>query len=489
MPCMILLKLLYAILALLLALYTVGHAFLLLHYLLARHKSRPIADSMSHYPPVMVQLPLYNEQHVALRLLDAVAALDYPNLQIQILDDSTDITSAMISAHLHRYPHLRIQHLRRTERTGYKAGALAAGLQVNHAEFVAIFDADFIPPADFLKNTLPYLLADERLAFVQSRWGHLNEADNGLTRAQVLAIDTHFLIEQSTRSHLGAFVPFNGTGGLWRRTAIEAAGGWSARTLTEDLDLSFRAQLLGWKALFLPQVVVKGELPPQLSAYRQQQARWAKGSSQCLRLLIGQVWQTDLSLQTRLLATQHLAQYLPQVLMLLLLVLTPMMLLSKSLASLPLAPLGIMGLIPPLMYVVSQQAEGRLGRLVAFPMLLLIGTGLIAANSRAVVQGLWRNGGEFQRTPKFAQAKVQYQGRSTGNTVFFYEWLLCLYALWGLSLAWQTAQTFVPYFALHALAFATVGLWDVWEQWQVSQIQQGLPSNPEATSDLKPKHH
>jgi cellulose synthase/poly-beta-1,6-N-acetylglucosamine synthase-like glycosyltransferase len=477
---------LYILSASLLALYTCGHGLLLWQYWRGRtHTQAPPASDTR--PTVTVQLPIYNEQHVAVRLLDAVARFDYPpaKLHIQLLDDSTDITTHVLRARIRQYPHLQIDHLRRPTRTGYKAGALAYGVARTTSQYIAIFDADFIPPPDFLQRTIPHLQADARLCVVQTRWGHLNPTDNWLTRAQVLSIDTHFIIEQAGRYHGGYPVPFNGTGGVWRRQAIDDAGGWSHATLTEDLDLSMRAQLRGWRSLYLPQIVVAGELPPQLAAYRQQQARWAQGSSQNLRRLIGRVWQSDWGLLAKVMASQHLAQYVPHVLMLLLLLLTPPLLLMDALHSLPLAPLGIIGLIPPLLYVISQRAQGGNwgARLLAFPALLLIGTGLIWSNSRAVVRGLWRSGGEFRRTPKFVD---RWQGSKYAlgiDAVLLQELALMGYALWGAWLASQHEPALTPYLLLHALSCATVALWDMIDQWRIARARPTSTSMIESGND------
>lgn len=466
----------YVICAATLAIYTLGHGVLLIQYL--RHRNQPAdlpATDETHLPTVTVQLPIYNEQHVALRVLDAAAHLDYPadKLCIQLLDDSTDATSQRLTAHIKHYPHLHIQHIQRPERTGYKAGALAYGLTQTNSDFIAIFDADFIPPSDFLRQTVPYLMVDEQLAVVQTRWGHLNARDNWLTRAQVLSIDTHFMIEQCGRNRSGWMLPFNGTGGVWRTSAIYDAGGWSHATLTEDLDLSFRAQLKGWQSLFLPDVVVSGELPPQLAAYRRQQSRWAQGSSQCLRRLIHPLWQSNKSLIVKLMATQHLAQYVPHLLMLVLLLLTPPMLITGALHALPLAPLGIIGLIPPLMYAISQRdnPQGKLRNLLAFPALLLIGTGLILHNALAVVKGIFTSYSVFERTPKFVHG---WQGSGyalTTDNAIVLEIILMLYAFWATWLAAQLAPALVPYLLLHALAFATVIVWDTFDQWRIYLAQ------------------
>lgn len=479
-----LLTTLYGLCALLLAVYTLGHGVLLLQYL--RHRKHKLSQpQLSEWPTVTVQLPIYNERHVALRLIQATALLDYPadKLRIQILDDSSDVTSHLITQHIRLYPNLQIGHIRRSNRAGYKAGALADGLSQTDSRYVAIFDADFIPPRDFLQRTIPFLEEDKLLGVVQTRWGHLNPDDNWLTRAQVLSIDTHFLIEQTGRNRSGWPLPFNGTGGVWRAATIHDAGGWSAATLTEDLDLSFRAQLRGWHSLMLPEIVVPGELPPQLAAYRQQQARWAKGSSQCLRRLIIPVWQSDLKIPSKLIATQHLAQYIPHVLMLLMLLLMPLLLLSESLYTLPLAPLGFIGLIPLLMYGVSQYDTSPhwRRRLLAFPALLLIGTGMIWNNTRAVISGLFATHSEFRRTPKFVQAwsDSDYALRLDSNILI--EFGLMVYALWGVWIAWQTIPALVPYFLIHALSFATVITWDAIDQWRITHPTL-MPPRPASES-------
>jgi cellulose synthase/poly-beta-1,6-N-acetylglucosamine synthase-like glycosyltransferase len=463
------LVILYGFCAALLALYTLGQGVLLIQHLRYRDHT-PHTPSVTAWPAVTVQLPVYNERHVVTRLIDAVAALDYPpdKLHIQILDDSTDATPAFIARQIARYPHLNISHIRRRKRTGYKAGALAYGLSESDSPFVAIFDADFVPPPDFLKQTVPYLLHDGNLGVVQTRWGHLNAESNWLTRAQVLAVDVHFLVEQHGRNRAGWPLPFNGTGGVWRRACIDDAGGWSDDTLTEDLDLSFRAQVRGWKSLFLPDVVVPGELPPQLAAYRQQQARWAKGSGQCLRKLFGAVWCAPLSLMQRLMATQHLFQYVPHPLMLLLLLLTPPLLLAEALHSLPLAPLGLIGLVPPLMYMASQRDNPHARRnLLAFPALLLVGTGMIWNNSQAFISGLFEKGGEFRRTPKFVSGWQQSDYALKDSTRLI-ELALMLYALWGAWLAYQTEPGVMPYLLLYAASFATVAGRDVQERRRLS---------------------
>lgn len=471
---LLILTCLYVAAALLLTLYTAGQPLVFLRYLLRQRRPEP-PPRLAYFPQVTVQLPLYNEQHVVVRLLNAVTALDYPKrrLHIQILDDSTDATSLIVAQEVARLQAqgFWIDHVQRTHRDGYKAGALAYGLQKTDSPYVAIFDADFVPPPDFLRRTLPYLMQHPRRGVVQTRWGHLNSDASWLTRAQRLAIDMHFVIEQTARHAAHWFLPFNGSGGVWRTACIRDAGGWQSDTLTEDLDLSYRAQLRGWQVVYLPEVIVPGELPPQLAAYRQQQARWAMGSVQCLHRLAPQLWQAKLPYMTRLMALHHLCQYLPQPLILLLLLLTPPLLLTDTMPLLPLAPLGLMGLVPPLMIIMSQRASTAQWRqpLLALPVLVLLVTGLVWSNTRALLTLASGRHTPFQRTPKFglewqhSRYALQMRFPAVG------EIILMLYALWGAWLALPKMPTLVPYLLLYALSFATVAFWELRDIWYLSR--------------------
>src|SRR6266481_300528 len=273
----------------------------------------------AEWPLVTVQLPLYNERYVARRLLEAVGALDYPSdrLEIQVLDDSTDDTGAIIdeTASQLRARGVTVAHLHRRERTGFKAGALAAGLKEARGEFVAIFDGDAVPEVDFLRKTIPHF-AEARVAVVQTRLGHLNREFSLLTIAQALGIDGHFAVEQPARFWGNLFLNFNGTAGVWRRAAIEDAGGWAHDTLTEDLDLSYRAQLRHWRILYLPELVCPAELPVVISGFKSQQRRWAKGSIQTALKLLPQVLGSRLSLWAKYQAFVHLTYYMIHPLML-----------------------------------------------------------------------------------------------------------------------------------------------------------------------------
>lgn len=359
-------------------------------------------------PLVTVQLPIYNERHVAVRLIDAVAGLDWPadRLHVQVLDDSTDETTAVIAAALAQYAErsLYVEHVCRPSRIGYKAGALQHGLASSAADFVAIFDADFVPAADFLRQMMPSFV-DPAVACVQARWGHINAGASGFTQAQALGLDGHFIVEKQARHAAGAFIHFNGSAGVWRRAAIDAAGGWQADTLTEDLDLSYRTQLAGWRIVYRDDVVVPAELPVQVDAFKRQQHRWAKGSMQTAVKLLGPLWHAPQPLWRKVTGTLHLTNYLAHPLMLLNLLL---MLPASRLHGLPWAAglvLGLAALAAPLTYLTALDVQGvpwpaRPRRLAT---LILLGTGLSVNNTRGALEGLaGRGGAVFQRTPKFA---------------------------------------------------------------------------------------
>ena len=472
---------LYALCALSLGLYTCGQAILLWRYWRTRGLS-PAAPPLAELPTVAVQLPLYNEAQVAGRLIEAVARLDYPRekLLIQALDDSTDSTSQLVALKLAQLASdgYQTQHLRRRERAGYKAGALDFGMRRCDSQVIAIFDADFLPEPDFLRRALPHLLAAPDIGIAQSRWSHLNADENCLTRAQKLSIDTHFVIEQAARNRSGWLIPFNGTGGLWRRECIESAGGWSASTLTEDLDLSYRAQMAGWRSVFLPELEAPGEIPPQLGAYKLQQARWATGNTQCLLKLTPRLMRARLSAAQKIMAIQHLCQYLPQPLMLLMLLLTPPLLLADALTQLPLAPLGLLGLTPPLMYIASQMRlhERWLRGLSGFPALLFIGTGMSLSNSLAVLTALLGIKTSFRRTPKFARdwRLSGYALRADGSLIL--ELALMLYAFWAAALAWRLQPELCLYLLIYACSFATVIAMSLRESWIIWRAGAGRDS-------------
>jgi cellulose synthase/poly-beta-1,6-N-acetylglucosamine synthase-like glycosyltransferase len=368
--------------------------------------------AVGEWPPVTVQLPIYNERHVATRLLDAVCALDYPRekLEIQVLDDSTDETRGLVARRvaLWRARGLDVHHLHRAERRGFKAGALAAGHGRARGELIAVFDADFVPPSDFLRRAVPWL-GDPAVGMVQARWTHLNREYSGLTRAQAVLLDGHFVVEHAARHASGCFFNFNGTAGVWRRRAIDEAGGWRQETLTEDLDLSYRAQLAGWRFVFLPDLVVPAELPTDSQAFKRQQFRWAKGSMQTARKLLPTLLAAPLPRAVRCEAFVHLTSNVSYLLMVALsLLLFPAMLLRRDADPRTLllldAPLFFGATIAVSLFYASSQlaltGDWR-SALRSLPGALGLGIGLSVNNARAVVEGLRRDGGVFERTPKY----------------------------------------------------------------------------------------
>ena len=436
------------------------------------------AQAAGREPPfVTIQLPVYNERYVVGRLLDAVAAFDYPRsrFEIQVLDDSTDDTTAIVADMTARLAAegFEISHLHRTHRAGYKAGALKEGLVRARGGLIAIFDADFLPGPDFLQQTVPFF-QNPKVGLVQTRWGHLNRDYSPLTRAQGLAIDGHFGIEQSGRCWAGWLLNFNGTAGIWRRTAIEDAGGWQADTLTEDLDLSYRAQLAGWRIEYATDVEVPAEIPADISAFKSQQRRWAKGSIQTAKKLLPRVWRSDLPVFTRIQATMHLTHYTVHLLMLIVALLAVPVLLTSYVvpAAAPvfgglaiLLALGTCG--PTTLYVTSQRAlrEDWKRRLTSLPVLMLIGTGIAVSNSRAVIEALLGVHTPFVRTPKRSLTDSRLSGvmgfgyRPKMDVLFVLEAALAVYSAWGVALYIQRESYLIgPFLALYAASFGCVAL-------------------------------
>ncbi|MCI0484350.1 MAG: glycosyltransferase family 2 protein [candidate division NC10 bacterium] len=436
-------------------------------------------------PVVTVQLPIYNERYVVQRLIDAVARIEYPRerLEIQVLDDSTDETTA-IAAELveaHRRAGTDITLLHRTARTGYKAGALRDGLAGARGEFIAIFDADFVPTPDFLIKTLPFF-QDHAIAMVQVQWGHINRDYSLLTLVQSIGIDGHFWVEQAARCWSGLFMNFNGTAGIWRRTAIEDAGGWQADTLTEDLDLSYRAQLKGWRMKFLPQVVCPAEVPVQLTGARSQQHRWAKGSIQTARKLVPSILKADLPLFTKYQAVFHLTNYMVHPLMLLVVLSAPLLLQSERFLTVRehlfavAAFFSVATLGPSSMYLYAQKDlyPDWMRRLWAFPALLVFGTGIALSNTKAILEALLNVRGTFIRTPKFRIEKrsdtwVGKRYRAPVPWLSLLEALLALYCVYGVSLFLKRGTYLVdPFLLIYALGFATVAGMSAWESIRAS---------------------
>jgi len=464
---LLVLAIVYGITAVLLATYGLNSLIMVLLYLRHRHDHQP-PPPLTNAPPVTVQLPVYNELHVVERLIDAVTRLDYPQdkLQIQVLDDSTDETTTLAQARVNYYQKqgFDIVLIHRPERTGFKAGALQRGLETAAGELVAIFDADFVPDPDFLRRIIPHFQDNPRLGLVQARWSHINADYSPLTRAQALALDGHFVVEQTARQRSGLFMNFNGASGVWRKRCIEEAGGWQGDTLSEDLDLSYRAQLAGWEFLYLPDVASPAEIPPQINAFKRQQFRWAKGSIQCLLTHWRALLRARQPAFVRLQGLIHLSNYLIHPLMLILLLLTLPLLLGQERMHVPLFYLGLGSLGPPLLFALSQwdiYPDWR-RRLAYFPLLVLLGTGITLNNALAVGEALTRRPNLFQRTPKFGLEKHTDGWAESAyalpvNWMTLGEALLSLYSLIAVIVAWAHGNYYaVPFLLLYLGGFGYV---------------------------------
>jgi cellulose synthase/poly-beta-1,6-N-acetylglucosamine synthase-like glycosyltransferase len=508
------LSIVYLIAVLLVAFYGANALLLAVLHLRRRTDHPTPAPEPETWPVVTVQLPVYNELYVVKRLIDAVARLDYPRdrLQVQVLDDSTDETTHLAAAGIARLRAggLDIELVHRRDRRGFKAGALAHGLKRARGEFIAIFDADFCPAADFLKRTIPSLVAEPRLAFVQTRWGYLNADYSALTRAQTIALDGHFVVEHLARNRNGLLMNFNGTAGVWRRAAIEAAGGWQSDTLTEDVDLSFRAQLAGWQALYLPGVEAPAELPPQMAAFKRQQARWATGAAQCLVKLGGALLRgrpfdgaqgqsqshavSRLSWAARLEGLLHLSVWIAHPMSLVLLLLTLPMLLGQIPLTFNLTVFWLVALGPIVAYALSQRYlypdwKRRMGYM---PVLALVGTGLALSNTLAIVRGLLTRDRAFRRTPKFHVERRGDRWFSKRYALPF-QWIilaelaLASYALATAVVALAVGKIFaMPFLLLYAGGYGYLGLHGLRDAWATRHRRVRFPGSPRvADSHLK----
>lgn len=471
------LPLVYLALVLALCLHGLHRAVLVWTAWRFRSPNRPHNGLPDPVPMVTVQVPLYNERDVAPRLLDAVVALNWPpsRLQIQILDDSTDDTMGGCEAALRlaRQKGVEVEVLRRSRRVGFKAGALQAGLASVRGELIAIFDADFVPEPDFLQRMVPSF-ANPKVGMVQARWGHLNEATSALTRAQALMLDGHFVVEHSARFGADFWFHFNGTAGLWRRGCIEAAGGWSADTLTEDLDLSYRAQLAGWTFVYRVEEVVPAELPESLSAFCTQQSRWARGSMQTLRKLFWPLLRSTAPLKKRLEAILHLCANLAWPLGLGVAVLLP------AVVGMPAQHSLIRVLVDGPAFVISTGANiffyvvARGGKFDpgAILRVLLLGVGLSVNQSRAVLVGLLGGSGAFVRTPKRGARVQSYLPESARLPLI--ELGLGLWNFWGIGVA-VLAERWgaVPFLLLFSAGFSWMFWLGVQEIWAANSRPHG----------------
>lgn len=432
-------------------LFSMGQLHLTWHYLKGKKEISTPSPIIDKYPLVTIQLPVYNEKYVVERLVDSVVAIEYPldKLEIQLLDDSTDETVEITAAKVEEFSKkgIDIKHIRRKDRVGFKAGALKHGLELAKGEFIAVFDADFLPNKDFLIKTVPHF-QDSNTGVVQVRWGHVNKEYSILTKMQAFGLDAHFTIEQSGRSHAGSFINFNGTAGVWRKSCIEDAGGWSADTLTEDLDLSYRAQLKGWKFKFLEGIIAPAELPVIMPAIKSQQYRWNKGAAETARKNLGNVLSSNMALVHKIHAVFHLFNSSVFLMLLTAAILSiPMLFIKDAHPELDiffnLGSIFLIGFfsIALFYWVASKAVVGSKPRkyfFKNFPLFLTFSMGLSLHNAIAVSEGLLGHKTPFIRTPKFNIFKKEDKWQNNEylrpklSLATVLEGLLCLYFIFGI---------------------------------------------------------
>ncbi len=479
----------------LLILFAFGaHGFVMVYHYLKHRKNEPSHPPLTQTPRVTIQLPMFNELYVVNRIIDAVCAMDYPKdrLEIQVLDDSTDESVDVAAKAVARYRAMGydISHVRRGDRSGFKAGALKYGLASAKGEFIAIFDADFVPNPDFLQKTIPHFFTDERIGVVQTRWEHLNGDYSLLTRTQAFALDGHFVIEQDVRNKAGYFINFNGTGGVWRKEAIIDAGNWQSDTLTEDLDLSYRAQLRGWKFRYLADVTSPAELPAEVNALKTQQFRWTKGAIETARKMLPEVWKAKIPLRVKIHSTFHLTNNIVFPFIILAGVLNVPLIFIKQkggheayFAMMSVFVLAFIGSF--LFYLFSQKsvyADWR-RRILLFPLFMAGSMGFAVNNSRAVFEGLFRRKSEFIRTPKYAIKGKQdswmekkYVARRKIDWVLIIEIALAVYCLFGvISSLYYLEFAAVPFQLLYFLGFSFVSWLSVRHSLEARKLRQQMP--------------
>ena len=503
-------QLLMALYVLMLATVTIYgfHRYLLIFLYYRHRKNRPLpARHFQELPAVTVQLPMYNEVFVAERVIQAACAMDYPRdkLQIQVLDDSTDHTVSIASECVRRLAQdgHNVSYLHRPCRRGFKAGALAEALPQASGEFIAIFDADFVPQPDFLLKTIHYFTAPQ-VGVVQTRWGHINRDSCLLTKGQAMLLDGHFIIEHGARNSSGRFMAFNGTAGVWRRSCIEDAGGWQYDTLTEDLDLSYRAQLKGWKFAYLPDMVSPAELPPEVNAFKVQQFRWTKGAVQTAKKMLPSVFRASLPLKVKIEAFFQLTNWVVYPCMVLLtLLLFPAFVIklspfkdgasSQILFDLTVFNLATVSVV--FFYLCSQQAIYRswLDKLKYLPFVMCLGIGISLNNVKAVLEGLLGKQSEFISTPKFGldhSRDCTWKSRVSGprrkpSFMPYIEFLFGLYivaCIAGTLIRYRQITVSIPFLLLFGAGYFYVSLTGFYSSYIASAHAQSEPASPVAAS-------
>jgi hypothetical protein len=436
--------LIYSFFFLFIILFSLGQLALIITFLNYRNKENH-KITLNTYPNITIQLPIYNERFVIERLLDSISNLNYPKkkIEIQVLDDSDDDTSILVEQKVEKLISLgfTISQIKRKNRIGFKAGALQNGLIQAESEFILIFDADFIPEPDFLINTLPYF-SNDKIGMVQTRWGHINPRESWLTRAQEIGLNCHFIIDQGGRAKGGFFISFNGTAGIWRKACIEDAGGWEADTLTEDLDLSYRAQMKSWQFKYCPEIISPAELPNVLSAVRSQQFRWIKGGVETSKKLIARLWNCNLPISVKLFGSlQLLNNYIYAFILLTGLLSVPLMLLKNKSMEFDLffnwSGMLISVVIINFFYCFTAILIDKKNIIVsikeilsAFPIAIIVSMGMSYHNSIAVLKGIQGQKTAFIRTPKFSEAQRENSYlKSQKNRQYLPEFLLFIYFL------------------------------------------------------------
>jgi cellulose synthase/poly-beta-1,6-N-acetylglucosamine synthase-like glycosyltransferase len=443
--------------------------FYYLTYLSVKRKEIPATVDIGT-PSITIQLPIYNEKYVAKRLIDAVCGMDYPKekMRVMVLDDSDDDTVELLTDIIDVYKKqgFQIEHIRRGTRTGYKAGALKYAMQTTDTEFVAIFDADFIPQNWFLKRAITHF-SKPNIGFIQCRWGHVNENYSAITQAQALSLDFHFLIEQKAKSNSNLFMNFNGTAGIWRCNCIEDAGGWHTATLVEDLDLSYRAQMKGWKCVFLPNIVVDAELPVQMNAAKRQQFRWAKGSIQCaIKLLADIVIKRKVAVEAKIQAFVQLTRHVVYPLILVQFLALPILLaanlnlyLVSFVPALTIATYLAMGPGAYVMIIQSMYHKSWKSKAKILPALLVYNAGMSVNNSIAVFDAVFGKKNEFLRTPKYGIVKKEDDWRDKAYNLPFTKTTLLeiffgIYGIMGVLISiFSNNPVFMPIIGLQTVGF------------------------------------
>lgn len=475
----------------LLILFVFGsHGFVMVyHYFKYRDRQDSDIGALAEFPMVTIQLPIFNEMYVVRRLIEASCAIKYPadKLEIQVLDDSTDETVDLVEnivAQMRERGH-NIHHVQRSSRQGFKAGALKDGLKLATGDFIAIFDADFVPREEFLLKTLPHFFSNPKIGMVQTRWEHLNGEYSLLTRTQAMALDGHFVIEQAIRNKAGFFINFNGTGGVWRKACIEDAGNWHSDTLTEDLDLSYRAQLKGWKFRFLKNVTSPAELPSEINALKSQQFRWTKGAIETARKMLPAVWKSTLPFKIKIHSTFHLTNNIVFPFILIAGILNiPLMFIKHAggyESYFEMMSIFVFAFIGSFLFYMYSQKDVYTDwrrRLFLFPLFMAGSMGFAVNNSKAVIEGLFKRKSDFVRTPKYSIKEKRDSWLDKKYVPIKFSWtalveiVLALYCLFGVaSSLYYLEIAAVPFQLLFFVGFGFVSYLSIQQALQARRLK------------------